>query len=177
MSKKYQRKVQGSALVELAPALGMIFLLFAFPLMLFCSWSVQYGLLANAVHTAAAHGARCKSFYTDVDSGDPSATTLAKSIINSAAKMTPSISITQISTYIVIYPLSGGSPTTQSTALTSPAITSSNAYNFKVSVTAQISPFVTCPTTFVGNIPGITAPFTTTVNSSAFFESTQNLTQ
>ena len=174
---KLQKRSQGSAIVEIAPALWILFMVFTFPLALFGSWGIQHAIVLNAVHTAAALGSRCKSFETDVSTSDLSASNTANQIIQQAMSTNPGISVQQITTYIVVFPLSGSSASRQTTPLSLPANTSVNAYNFEVSVQVQENPWFAYPSPFFGSVPGLTAPIVTTIRSDSFFENTQGLTQ
>jgi hypothetical protein len=174
---QFRKKSRGSAIVEIGPALWILFMVFTFPLTLLGSWGIRHAIVVNAVHTAAALGSRCKSFQTNTSSSDLSATNTVNQIIQQTATNSPGLTIQQVTTYIVVRSLSGSSSSQQTTPLSLPANTGANAYNLKVSVQMQEKPWFAYPILFFGNIPGLTAPATITVQSESFFENTQGLTQ
>jgi len=171
------RKSWGHLLIEVAPALWIILLLFTFPLTIFGTLGMRYAFLNNAAHLAASLGAQCKTFQANVSSTDLSAVNMANQAAEQAVAAFSGISLDQVSTCIVVCPIGGSTVTRQSTPLTSPANTSLNTYNFEVVLQAQIQPLMNGSSSFFGSIPGLTGPLTTSAKADIFFENTQGLNQ
>jgi len=174
---KMAKKRSGYLLTEVAPALWLAFIIFTVPMTTFGTLGMRYALLTSAVHSAACLGSRCQTFLVNTSPTSLSAVNMATQTAQNAAKTWSGITITQVNTYIAICPVSGGAVTRQSTALTSPANSSTNAYNFEVVLQAQLQPLITDKNYWLVNIPGLTGPLTTSARSDFFFENTQGLTQ
>ncbi len=173
-----RRKRSGYFIAETGPALWIIFMVFSFPLFVLGTEGMRYALLLNAAHAAATAGAEAKSFLTNTSSTDLSATNMASQVVTTALTGVSGITGVTTTSYIVVCPLGGSVSSRQTTALSSPANTSTNAYNLEVDVAAQLSPLVTCPKNkFFGSIPGLTGPLSMTVKADSFFENAQGLNQ
>jgi len=69
MFKKRRRIAHGSAIVELAPALYVVFLMITFPMIAFGWVGVRYVILANAANLAAQQASKARCFATTIPAG------------------------------------------------------------------------------------------------------------
>ncbi|HEY9677324.1 MAG TPA: hypothetical protein V6C76_04920 [Drouetiella sp.] len=162
---------------EFAPTMLVLFMVFTFPLITLGTLGVRYMFLLNAARLAAQAASQAKSFTTNTSTTQLSATNLATQVANTSIGGWNGVSLSNITTNIIICPLSGGSVTRQSTALAKPADTNSNNYNIEVLLTGKITPLLMTPKSILGPIPGLTAPITTTARCSVFSEYPQGLNQ
>lgn len=171
------RQNSGSALAEFAPTLWLLFVTFLFPLIVFSTIALRYAFFLNAARLAAMNASQCKTFQANVSSSQLSAVNTANLVATQSCQGFSGVVLTTTVANIVICSLSTSQVTRQSTPLALAANTSANSYNIEVVLNGQISPLITCPKSFFGSIPGLTAPITTFVRSSMFAENPQGLNQ
>jgi hypothetical protein len=166
----------GSAIIELAPALLLLFIFFFFPLLSLSTSGVRYVFLVNAAHRAALAASQAKSFLVNTSPTDLSAVNLAQQIATQDAAAFTGITLTKTNTSIVIAPSNGSTPTRQTAPLAKPADTINNSYDVEVRLVASLQPLIQGSFPAV-RIPGLSAPMTVTTRADVVFENTQGLTQ
>lgn len=171
------RKCRGSYIADFGPALFILVIGVFFPLTNLVSVTMRTALINNAVQQTAAAAARCKTFNASISAQDPSSKALATSTFNSLASKIGGFSASSVQTYIVVTNISSGASTTQSAMLSAPADTNVNVYAIRVVATGQVSPLVSCSSSFFGNVPGLTTPMTYSSTASSYSECTQGLNQ
>ncbi len=171
------RSCEGSELAEFGPTLFIVFVMLLFPLIALGTLALRYSLFAYAARLAASAGAKCTTFKIDANPPrDCSAVNIASAIANQTVSGFSGITLSKIDCYIVTSPLGAGAVQRQTTPLAIAADTNTGSYAFEVVLRGQVSPLITNPNSWFFNIPGLSAPITTSVSADAFVENTQGLT-
>jgi hypothetical protein len=131
----------------------------------------------NAARSAASAAAECKSFQTDVSATDRSAVNVGTQLVTQFANVFNGVKVQKTTVSIVICNLANQSISLQSAPLLKAADPSINAYDVEVLVQGEIQPILTMPHNIFGQVPGLSAPITTSARAIAMFENTQGLTQ
>lgn len=165
------RSRRGSTMADTPITLWLLFLGLTFPLMDLASVTMRYTFLLAAARDGAFAGSREQSF-TLADAA-------MKAKINQTAASFTGITINNIATNIVITNIGTKAVTRQSVKLAAPANTSTNLYQIEAQVQGTIEPFINMGglNSIVPNVPGVTAPVTTSVTCREYFENPQGLNQ
>lgn len=177
MMRARSRRSSGNAAVELPFVLWFLFVLILFPMINLSTVCLRSYFLYQACHNAALTAAKAKSYQTTVGT-DISAVDAANATVTRILSEHPGISVSSIVTQIVTTPLA--TPTSESAQtgrLTTPANTTLNAYQIRVTVVGACDPLIPFNLGFLGSIPGLTGPMSFTVRDQNFVENTQGLTR
>jgi hypothetical protein len=162
------------------PVALWIIVLLCFSLLILATETIRFGFFWNACRESAQTAARCQTFLANTTGGGPSACSTADSMATSATQAFSGLILTQVNVYIL-----ATNVTTQATTknpsrqpLANAADVTQNLYYIQVELIGQIQPLITFPITgWVGNVPGLTAPFPITVRSQYSAEVPQGLNQ
>jgi Flp pilus assembly protein TadG len=165
------RNRQGSTMADTPIALWLLFLGLMFPLMDLASITMRYTFLLAAARDGAFAGSREQTF-TLADAA-------LKAKINQTAASFTGITVNNITTNVVTTNISSKAVTRQPTKLAAPANPTTNLYQIEAQVQGTIEPFINMGgiTSIVPNVPGVTAPVTTSVTCREYFENPQGLNQ
>ena len=172
-----ERGCDGNELAEFGPTLFIVFVMLLLPAIAIGTVALRYTTFAYAAKLAASAGSKCSTFLADANPPkDCSAVTVANAVATQTVNGISGITLTKVECNIITAPLNGGSIVRQSSPLTNAADTNTNSYNFEVVLRGQVSPLVINSPGWIFNIPGISAPITTSVSADGVIENTQGLT-
>jgi hypothetical protein len=167
----------GTTLAQFPLTLWLVFVIMGFPMIIFGSIGLRYVFLINAARAAASAASQCNSFQTDISPTDRSAVNIGNQFVAQITNAFTGITVQKTTVSILICNLQNQNLSLQSVPLTQPANPSANLYDVEVAVQGQIQPLFSMPINIFGQIPGLSAPITTSTRSIAMFENTQGLTQ
>lgn len=177
MSINGSHRGKAQALVELPIVLWVLILLLTIPLIDLTTFSLRYNFLLVASRDAAYSASRSRTFVQDVSANELSAVHTASQVASQVAARFPEITINSVNTYIVITRLSNGNTSKQSTALTTPADTSTFAYQIETVINGSTNPILKVDNSYWPTVPGLTAPIPVSIASKAYAENPQGLNQ
>lgn len=176
MTSSRRNAIGSAATVELPFVLFFLFVLMLFPIIDFSTVCVRAYYLYQACHNAALVASKAKSF--DLTTGtDKSSKDVAPIVVNNIVAQHPGVAVSATTVRIVITDLNTRAETVRSTKLTTPADTTLNAYQIRVTVTGTCEPLITFNLPLLGAIPGLTAPVQYTMTDQNFVENTQGLSR
>ena len=173
---RWTRRRRGELTAELPPILFVLFFLFVFPIMNLGTLALRYALAATACREGAHAASTAYTFETG-STGKPSALSSADTAARDMAAKFSGINVKNVDVDILITDIPSKAVTRSSGKLSSPANTQKNLYALETIVTADLSPLIMYSGPFLGNIAGITGPWTTTLRAREFAENPQGLNQ
>lgn len=166
-----RRSRKGSTMADTPVTLWLLFLGLTFPLMDLASITMRYTFLLAAARDGAFAGSR-EQTYTLADAA------LKAKIAQTASSFT-GITVNSVTTNVVTTNLATKAVARQPNKLAAPANPSTNLYQIEAQVQGTIQPFINMGGVggILPNVPGITAPVTTSVTCREYFENPQGLNQ
>lgn len=172
-----ERRCDGNELAEFGPTLFIVFVMLLFPAIAIGTVALRFTTFAYAAKLAASAGSKCSTFMTDANPPkDCSAVNVANAVANQTINGIGGITLTKVECNIVTSPLSGGALLRQNVPLVNAADTNTSSYDFEVVLKGQVSPLIINSQGWIFNIPGLSAPITTSVSADVVIENTQGLT-
>lgn len=175
--KRHQRSLAGSTLIDFAPALWILLMGLMFPLINLATVTIRANVFTTIAQDAARDAGKAKTFFAPLSGSQPSAVGAATTAASNVAARFSGITISSVNTYICTTAVSTGIVSKQSTALTSPANTTSNLYQIEVRVVGQAYPLMSFSQSMFGQIPGLTGPVNITSVARVYAENPQGLNQ
>lgn len=133
-------------------------------------------MLAEAVRDGAHAAATSYTFQTG-STGKPSAVEAAPQAVNQFVSKYTGIDVSNIDVDILATNINTQTVSRFENKLPQPANTQQFIYAVETSVTASLQPLITYNAPFILNVPGLTAPWTTTITAREFAESPQGLNE
>ena len=162
-------------LAEFPVAIWLLLVFLTIPMIDLATIALRSTFMINAVHEAAHHAARAKSFQTPVDQSEQSAQQSAQNVISQYFQDFTGIAVQSVTLNIVTVSISNGTITRQNSPLAQQPDTNSNTYSLEVAVSATVDPLLTCP--WMPAVPGLASPIPVTYATQEFSEFPQGLTQ
>ncbi|MBX9685186.1 MAG: hypothetical protein K2X27_00715 [Candidatus Obscuribacterales bacterium] len=170
------RAKKGAKLVELPVIIWVVFIVFLFPLIDFCSLGIGAIFLFNACSQACLAASKARA-YESSSTGYPSAQATALASAQAACAAWRGINLNSARTKIITTRISDQRQSSQLGKLSSPPDTTSNTYQIELTVNADIDPLIKLEFPLLGQIQGISAPLNLSVTQRNYFENSQGLSR
>jgi len=188
MYRKKIRQTRGHSIAELGPALFMILLIMILPVACLASLGIRYTLMFYAVRQASREAAKSSQFINNASAYQKSARNRAIEVINLFSNSTGAngLRLIAVNTFVDVANISSGAVT--SYGPTSPAPpgtvinTSTNVYNYRVQVDAEVRPLFEAAGNGAGwfggaaGVPGLTRPFPVRIVAANMAEKPSGIT-
>ncbi len=169
--KKFFRRQRGYSVAELPAVLWIILVGLLFPLIIMTSMGYRATILYFGSDSAVRKASKAPTF-TDAQSRANATLTANLASFSGISSITPTL-------FVLVKPLSGGSPVTFPGKLAAGSVdTSKNIYFLLMRVDADIDPLVRFDTKWMGMvIPGLTGPYSLRLKVESYVENPNGLTE
>ncbi len=188
MHRRKFRHNKGHSIAELGPALFLILLIMVLPCACLASLGIRYTLMFYAVRQAAREASKCTQFISNQSAYQVSARNRAQQVTQLFANSTGGNGLRLIAcnTFVDVKNIASGNVLTFGPLSPAPATTiintSTNVYNYRVQVDAEVRPLFEAAGNGAGwfsggaGVPGLTKPFPVRIICGSMAEKPEGIT-